>query len=262
MHRHNDPRRDAARARPATTPLDPITVAGATDDALRRLVHEIAGLVDGSLRYLSLVHRDLARREDPDAPSPSLAYLDSATDALTRVASLVNDANGNVSRYSSITVGRRLSTGRSIREIVEHAAAVVRPMAEERGIALELALDGSLDRAPRLPIYPVLANALRNAVEACTHADHVRLHATVDGDRASQALVITVADTGPGPPAESERVFEPGFSTKPHNSGLGLALARDIVDELGGEIALEPNPDGSGALLRIRLPLETKGAGS
>ena len=68
------------------------------------------------------------------------------------------------------------------------------------------------------------------------------------------ALVLRVADNGPGVPAEVRaQLFEPGLSTKTGGWGLGLALARRIVeDHHGGKLVLEPSDEG--ARFALRLP--------
>jgi len=233
-----------------------MTVARGTEDAFRRLVHEISGLVDGSLRYLRLIQRELEARDDEAPPPSTLAYLDVATEALTRVVSLIHDVNGAVTRDSSIRVGHRLSAGRSLREIFEHAVAVIRPLADEHAVQIESLLDPSIDHAPPLPLYSVIVNALKNAVEACAAGDRVTLHAWVEGDEQGVTRVhANVADTGRGLPPDHERLFDAGCTTKPDGSGLGLAIARDIVHELGGQIDLMPNDNQRGARLRVHVPV-------
>ncbi|MBI4391356.1 MAG: hypothetical protein HY575_05675 [candidate division NC10 bacterium] len=68
-------------------------------------------------------------------------------------------------------------------------------------------------------------------------------------------VALEISDTGPGIPSEAEgRLFEPFFTTKPDGTGLGLPIARRIVEEHGGTLTLGPGPAG-GTLARIRLPL-------
>ncbi|MFP3938923.1 MAG: two-component system sensor histidine kinase NtrB [Thermoanaerobaculia bacterium] len=68
------------------------------------------------------------------------------------------------------------------------------------------------------------------------------------------ALEITIADRGPGVPAElKERLFQPFASARPGGVGLGLALARRIVLLHGGRLELEDRP-GGGAMARVRFP--------
>ena len=67
-------------------------------------------------------------------------------------------------------------------------------------------------------------------------------------------LVITVRDHGCGvPESERERIFEPFFTTRTRGTGLGLAVARRIVELHGGTISVTDPPDG-GALFRVTVP--------
>jgi signal transduction histidine kinase len=70
-------------------------------------------------------------------------------------------------------------------------------------------------------------------------------------------IEIRFTDTGPGVPAElSERIFEPFFSHgKREGAGLGLAIARRIAQEHGGELRLE-HPANGGATFVVQLPLQ------
>ncbi len=86
--------------------------------------------------------------------------------------------------------------------------------------------------------------------ELAEQTDGVDLWCT--GDR--PALEITVRDNGPGLSAEQcGRVFEPFCTTRPRGSGLGMAIAKRILDARGGTIVAETAP-GGGAELRVTLP--------
>jgi signal transduction histidine kinase len=64
-----------------------------------------------------------------------------------------------------------------------------------------------------------------------------------------------VSDVGPGIPADKlKQVFEPFFTTKPQGMGMGLSIARTIVEAHRGQLSAE-NLAGRGAAFRIRLPL-------
>jgi signal transduction histidine kinase len=68
---------------------------------------------------------------------------------------------------------------------------------------------------------------------------------------------IALTDTGPGIGADIlPRVFEPLFSTRSFGTGLGLATAKQIIENHGGDIAIGHGPEG-GARVVIRLPLAT-----
>jgi PAS domain S-box-containing protein len=69
---------------------------------------------------------------------------------------------------------------------------------------------------------------------------------------------IAFTDTGCGiPRANSDKLFEPSFSTKTQGSGLGLAISKGIMDAYGGEIVIE-SQEGKGTLVRVRVPCRSQ----
>lgn len=95
----------------------------------------------------------------------------------------------------------------------------------------------------------VLINLLHNAMEA-NPAGPIECEAR----RGEHAVIISVADRGPGVPEEDRRrLFDPFFSTKTRGTGLGLAISKQIVDEHRGKIRLLNRRDG-GARVLVELP--------
>lgn len=132
-------------------------------------------------------------------------------------------------------------------------AALLREAADGIGGAA-IALD--LTRAPaRWPLDPVrmhqvLANLLRNALQASPAGETVTASIGVEHG----ALLFTVRDRGGGiPPGDEARIFEPFRTTRIRGTGLGLAVARRIVELHGGSIAVG-HPPGGGAELQVRIP--------
>jgi two-component system sensor histidine kinase HydH len=96
-------------------------------------------------------------------------------------------------------------------------------------------------------LQQVLANLIANAAEA---GPPVAVRVDVEGGR----VIVDVADRGPGiPSAERDKVFEPFFTNKTHGTGLGLAVARRIVELHGGTLTIHDNP-GGGAVFRVAIP--------
>ena len=107
------------------------------------------------------------------------------------------------------------------------------------------------DTDPRL-LQHALLNLLRNAVEAIGDREGGEIRLEIRrGD--SGGLTITVADNGPGIPADVRaRLFKPFFTTKPFGTGLGLSIARSFALALGGELVLaDAEPTGVVATLRF-----------
>jgi signal transduction histidine kinase len=102
----------------------------------------------------------------------------------------------------------------------------------------------------RSAIVKVFENALEVLVETPGLTVRRIVVSTEIGDR----VEIAITDTGPGiPPDILPRVFEPLFSTRSFGTGLGLATAKQIVENHGGDIAVARGPEG-GARVVIRLP--------
>ena len=102
----------------------------------------------------------------------------------------------------------------------------------------------------------VLINLLKNAREATEGLDaEPRITLRTQSVRAARMFVVTVEDNGCGIlPDVQERIFIPFFTTKPHGSGIGLSLCRQIVNNHGGTITVKSVPD-NGSVFRIELPL-------
>ena len=119
------------------------------------------------------------------------------------------------------------------------------------------------DIPPRGPIAPcdrrmvrqALTNLLQNAADAVAMRDgasHIGLAVAVSG----QEVHITVADDGIGLPKDDrDRLTEPYVTHKPKGTGLGLAIVKKIMEEHGGRLTLDDNPDGPGAMTSLVLPL-------
>jgi signal transduction histidine kinase len=142
-------------------------------------------------------------------------------------------------------------------EVVGSAVAAVRMEAEQKGLALVTDLDGTEDALCSPRLARVLQNLLVNAVRHTPVDGTVR----VEARRSASAIELAVADDGEGiQPEHLDRVFEPFFRADPSRqgagAGLGLALAKRIVEALGGGISAEAVPSG-GARFAVRLPART-----
>ena len=118
---------------------------------------------------------------------------------------------------------------------------------------LELAApaDGLWVRGDVFQLRQVFENLARNAFEAGGGGGRIALSAVRHADR---GVTIAVADDGPGvEPGMLPVVFEPFRTTKPKGNGLGLSIAKGIVDGHGGRITAANRP-GGGAVFRVWLP--------
>jgi signal transduction histidine kinase/FixJ family two-component response regulator len=114
---------------------------------------------------------------------------------------------------------------------------------------------------PRCAVDPfrleqVFRNILENSLAACPDPVRVSLAAADVALDGRPALRVSVRDNGPGLGAEQrQRIFDPFYTTKTKGTGLGMAIAKRIIEAHGGQIAVGPSP-GPGAEIVITLPRE------
>jgi signal transduction histidine kinase len=144
----------------------------------------------------------------------------------------------------------------SLAECVERAFELGAPQLEKARVGLVQSLPPELPLLAADPqrLVQVVLNLLLNACDAMPAGGQLSVSAQV----ADGFVVAEFSDTGTGIPDEiAASVFDPFFTTKPpgEGTGLGLAVSRTAVREMGGELELVDHP-GRGAAFRLRLPLQ------
>ncbi len=238
-----------------STDRDKSTASGSpTDGDPARLAHELANLLDGSLRNIGLAIRTLRDESASPPDTPVLRRLDTANDGLHQMAALIKgwlspQAADDWARGDRVTIGRA----------IELTLAMLGPRAQAAGATIHVDTDGGCESLPAGPLLRVFDNLVRNSLDALsTDAGHdapavVNL-CIAQRDR---HLDIRVTDTGPGfDPAlfDEDDTFRFGRTTKADGHGIGLTLCADIIHRLGGAIVLSNQSQG-GASVRCVLPL-------
>jgi PAS domain S-box-containing protein len=144
-----------------------------------------------------------------------------------------------------------------MKDVIHDLLRIVRADAIARKVNLAAEVDPNpgIVMADRVQLLQVLLNLTMNAFEAVTvmRPDARRVVVRADGVKGG-TICISVRDSGPGfPEGITDQLFEPFFSTKAEGTGMGLAIARSIVDAHGGTLSAE-NGKGGGALFTICLP--------
>ena len=110
----------------------------------------------------------------------------------------------------------------------------------------------------RIQLQQVVINLVVNAIDAMANLSSENRKISIHTLRADNFAELTVSDRGPGIPADKlKEVFEPFFTSKAEGMGMGLSIARTIVEAHDGQISAENQPTG-GASFKIRLPLVCK----
>lgn len=140
-----------------------------------------------------------------------------------------------------------------INECVRRAVSLVTPRLPA-GVRVELELEAlPARRCQPWQLAEALLNILLNAVQAVADDGEIRVRSRAGED----GLIFEISDNGGGiPPERLGRVFDPFYTTRPvgEGTGLGLTVARDIIQAHGGHIAIASEP-GHGTLVTVTLPV-------
>ena len=203
------------------------------------IINEKAGLLEDIVKLQS----DFPRRE--------------------KVLGIVDSIKGSVVRSRTIThrllgFAKRMDVGSeiiSLEELLKEVVSFLGKEVEYRNVTV------TIDAEPGVPniesdrgeLQQVFLNLLNNAEAAVKDGGHIDIRVRATGER---RIAVSITDDGIGIPKENlERIFEPFFTTKEGSgTGLGLSITYDIVQKLGGEIAVQSEV-GNGACFTVLLPV-------
>jgi signal transduction histidine kinase/CheY-like chemotaxis protein len=193
------------------------------------------------------------------------ARADGPTDTIHRNAQVVEDAATEALTQFSAILAMTRGTG-AAGEMLQPAQLVARLMRQHGPVAdrLQVDLQGAIAGvAPvDVPVDPgrtflILTNLLSNALKHCGEGDRVRF--SLRTDTLAQVVEFTVSDTGTGIPYDRQPAIFEAFETGADRMdmlgglGVGLALVRSAVRDMGGRIRLDSAP-GHGTTFYVRLP--------
>lgn len=206
------------------------------------LAHEIRNPLAGIAGVIEIVARDLP------STSPARAVIKDVRQEIAQINRIVTDLLETARPHPPHI---RLS---NLNTTVEHAVMLARQQVLSKPIKIEL------QKSPDLPevehdsdqIHQVVLNLLLNAVQATEGAGTVRVEISSQDGCAS----VVVSDTGRGiQPQHIANIFRPFYTTKGNGTGLGLSLARRIVEEHHGRIEVS-SAVGKGSKFTVFLPIQ------
>jgi signal transduction histidine kinase len=210
------------------------------------LAHEIRNPLAGIAGVIEIIGRDLP------ASSPARAVVKEVRQEVLQINRIVSDLLECARPKPPET---RLS---DINATVEHAVMFSRQQALSKSIDIEfrhqsVPLEVEHDSNQ---VNQVLLNLLLNSIQSIDHRGKI----TVTVERHDGVATIAVTDTGRGiAPEHLPHIFRPFYTTKGNGTGLGLSLARRIVEEHGGRIEVVSTV-GHGSTFTVFLPLRRASA--
>lgn len=218
-----------------------VTVAG--------ISHYVKNILSGMMGSSQLIERAL-EKGDSEIVAKFWPILQRSTD---KISSLVQDMLSYSKKHEPEWQPGNLNV--LVREIHENQVDRAKTMGVELHLTIEETLPDS--HYDHRSIYDAILNIVGNAIEACEKRPGAQVTIATAWCGKSQCASLVVQDNGPGIPLElRKKILEPFFSTKgSKGTGLGLAVARKIVEEEhGGKLLIESEPE-QGSTFTISLPL-------
>jgi two-component system, NtrC family, sensor kinase len=210
------------------------------------IAHEIRNPLTGIRGVLSVLSRGFAR----DDPRHEIVHQ---TDQLI---DRLNKSIEDILAYSRPSHPRLQSV--LLDDIISPVLSLLDGEARKAGVQLSAEhSDGT--SLPMLNVDPhqiqqVLVNLVLNAIHATPPGGWIRIRTATSNLDGTETVLIEVEDSGEGmSPEAAEKAFHPFFSTKAQGTGLGLPIAKQIVEQHKGNIALASGP-GKGTRVTVRLP--------
>jgi len=223
------------------------------DDFVSTVTHELRTPLTSIRAFSEILH------DNPDLDAAERArFLDIIRKESERLTRLINQ----VLDLAKLDAGRTewAIAEVDVKEVIDEAISATSQLFRDKNVALDTHFDGAAPAitADRDRLMQVVINLLSNAVKFVA-ADSGRV--VVALTRSAEELRVAIADNGPGiEPADQALIFEKfrqagdPMTAKPHGTGLGLPISRQIVEHFGGRLWVESTP-GQGAEFIFSLPI-------
>jgi two-component system OmpR family sensor kinase len=220
----------------------------------RRFIADAAHELRSPLTAISVQVQNVGNADSLEAVRARLTPLQQGIDRARRLSEqLLNLAKSQTDANDSAAI--------DVLALARELLAEFVPLAEAKGVDLGFAdvIPLRVSGSPEV-LRQVLRNALENALNYTPEGGQVSLRIRSEGNDG----VIEVIDDGPGiPPEQRERVFDSFYRMPGSNgvgSGIGLAIARESAQRLGGSVSLHGRPEGTGLVFRYRQARARAGA--
>ncbi|HEY5949692.1 MAG TPA: ATP-binding protein [Kofleriaceae bacterium] len=215
------------------------------------IAHEVNNaLTSMRLSLGRLVSFELSRRPLSDESKHRVELLQDVREGVSRIERIVRELKAfshvdDEAPRAIDVIGELDNAASLVGHEIRHRAKLIREYAAVPPVRARVA-------SLRQVFVNLLLNAIHAIPEGEAHLHEIRISTRTDSSR---RVVVEIADTGRGiAPDVARRVFEPFFTTSPNNAlGLGLAISRDVIAALDGEITID-SVEGKGTTVTVAIP--------
>jgi signal transduction histidine kinase/DNA-binding response OmpR family regulator len=218
--------------------------------ALGRMATQVAHELKNPLAGLRLYARHLEQQLEGDDHPDAAGLARKITSTVEHLAAVVSEITA---------FGRPPELHRApiaLGSLLDECLTFARARCTTEDLQIERAYDPSCPAvlADARELRKAFLNLVLNALEALAPNGRLSLTTTYEGE--SRIVTVLIEDTGEGMSDETlSRAFDLFFTTKPEGTGLGMALARSVIDLHGGRLDVQSAP-GRGTRVRVRLPVD------
>ncbi|MCW5875494.1 MAG: PAS domain-containing protein [Anaerolineales bacterium] len=218
-------------------------------DFVNTVSHDLRSPLTAILGYVELIERS------GEVNPQQAEFIQRVKVSVHATTGLIDD----LLNLSRVEVGRLDEhTAVDVRQLVSDVVRAVEPLAQERGLKVDLETAASLPAVvgSRTQLHQLADNLVGNALKYTPPGGRVRVRLREKGDQ----LILQVADNGPGIPLdEQSRVFDKFYrasntQAELPGTGLGLAIVKTVVENHGGRIWVDSKP-GEGSVFTVVLPV-------
>jgi signal transduction histidine kinase len=222
--------------------------------ALGRMATQVAHELKNPLAGLRLYARHLEQRLDARGDGDAAGLARKITSTVDHLASVVSEitAFGRPPELHRVPI--------SLHALLDECLSFARARCTTESLHVDRVYDPACPEVcvDARELRKAFLNLLLNGLEALE--PHGRLTVTTSYAAEARTVAVDIEDTGAGMSEETlSRAFDLFFTTKPEGTGLGMALARSVIDLHGGALDVHSAP-GRGTRVRVRLPVGDEGA--
>jgi len=207
-----------------------------------KIAHELNSPIDGILRYINLALRVV----QAEGLTKVAEYLEHCREGLTRMVGIIGELLGYV-RGPAAGYGPA-----ELQQLLNEALRSVQGRAEAAGVRIVTEFQLKRVKVRSTELYQVFCNLANNAIDAMPTGGELQVRVS---SRQPGLAEVAFRDCGAGfDPEQTEKLFEPFYTTKDRGTGLGLAICKEIVERHGGKIEVQSSP-GAGSVFTVHVPV-------